>query len=117
MPHLYLKRIYDAPADQDGVRVLVDRLWPRGVSKSEAQLDHWLKDLAPSDGLRQWYDHDPCRFDTFAERYRQELDAAGASDVFKKAVDLRRRITLLTATRDTATSHAAVLRDYLRKHL
>lgn len=70
------KRIYNDSASSDGTRVLVDRLWPRGVSKDEAHLDVWLKDIAPSEELRQWYDHDPDRWEKFRERYRSELDRA-----------------------------------------
>jgi len=118
MPHLQIKRIYDEPADEDGQRILVDRLWPRGVSKDESHLTAWFKDLAPSDELRRWYDHDPKRFNEFAALYRAELDeASDAIDRLRNTTDLRRRITLLTATRDTAASHAAVLCDYLQKHL
>lgn len=68
-------RVYDEPDDQDGVRVLVDRVWPRGVSKDRAQLDEWLKAVAPSTALRKWYGHDPQRFAEFADRYRDELGA------------------------------------------
>jgi len=118
MAHLQVKRIYDDPADEDGTRILVDRLWPRGVSKEDARLTLWCKDLAPSDELRRWYDHDPQRFEAFAEAYRAELDEAGEAIArLRETVDLRRRVTLLTATRDLAHSHAKVLRDYLEAHL
>jgi uncharacterized protein YeaO (DUF488 family) len=70
-----LRRVYEAPADDDGYRVLVDRLWPRGLSRSRARLDEWAKDVAPSADLRRWYGHDPDKFDEFARRYRGELDA------------------------------------------
>jgi len=118
MPHLYIKRIYDEPADEDGARILVDRLWPRGISKDEAHLTAWFKDLAPSDELRRWYDHDPKRFDEFAASYRAELDEAhDAIERLRDTVDLRRRITLLTATRDLDHSHVIVLAGYLKDRL
>ena len=74
-----LGRAYDAPADADGVRVLVDRLWPRGLAKADARIDRHAVDVAPSTELRQWYGHDPARFDEFAGRYRAELDASGTN--------------------------------------
>lgn len=118
MPHLHIKRIYDDPADEDGARILVDRLWPRGVSKDEAHLTAWFKDLAPSDELRRWYDHDPKRFDEFAASYRAELDeASDAIERLHNTIDLRRRITLLTATRDLYHSHVTVLAGYLKDRL
>jgi len=118
MPHLHIKRIYDEPADEDGARILVDRLWPRGVSKDEAHLTAWFKELAPGDELRRWYDHDPKRFDEFAASYRAELDkASDAIERLRHTVDLRRRITLLTATRDLDHSHATVLAGYLNNRL
>ena len=77
--HVQVKRIYEEPSPSDGARVLVDRLWPRGISKERANLTLWAKDVAPSTELRKWYDHDPAKFDEFAQRYRRELqDAAHA---------------------------------------
>ena len=75
MGTLRIKRIYDAPAGTDGKRVLVDRIWPRGVSKESAKLDLWLKEIAPSPELRKWFDHDPARFEEFRDRYCEELEA------------------------------------------
>lgn len=118
MPHLQIKRIYDEPANEDGARILVDRLWPRGVSKVEARLTAWFKNLAPSDELRRWYGHEPKRFNEFATSYRAELDdASDAINRLCEMVDLRRRITLLTATADLNRSHATVLHDYLKDRL
>jgi len=118
MAHLSIRRIYDEATHEDGARVLVDRLWPRGIAKDDAQLTAWCKDLAPSDALRRWYDHEPQRFDEFAASYRAELDEADeAIERLRQTVDLRRRITLLTATRDLPLSHARVLQDYLEQHL
>lgn len=110
------ERIYESPASDDGTRVLVDRLWPRGVSKVKAKLDHWAKDLAPSDELRHWYGHDPDKFDEFAKRYRKELDDnQDAIKQFLEGVDKRKRLTLLTATKDINISQAPVLAEYLGK--
>lgn len=118
MPNLHIKRIYDEVAEEDGARILVDRLWPRGISKDEAHLTAWFKDLAPSDELRRWYDHDPKRFDEFAASYRTELDeASDAIERLRSRIDLRRRITLLTATRDLDHSHVTVLAGYLKDRL
>ncbi len=111
-------RVYDPDAG-DGARVLVDRLWPRGVRKDEADLAHWAKEVAPSDDLRRWYGHEPDRFEAFADRYRDQLvddDHAGALD------DLVRRaaagsLVLLTATKDVEHSHAVVLATVIRERL
>ncbi|MFH8611697.1 DUF488 domain-containing protein [Streptomyces sp. NPDC018029] len=111
-----VKRIYDTAERDDGARVLVDRLWPRGVSKERAALDTWDKELAPSTELRRWYDHDPERFDAFAERYRQELaddDRAAELDRLR-AVARAGRLTLLTATKDLPHGHVRVLVDVLK---
>lgn len=112
-----LRRIYDEPSVDDGIRVLVDRRWPRGVSKVRANLDEWCRDVAPSDALRKWYDHVPERFETFEARYLAELEEpvrAAALDHLR-AIAARGRLTLLTATRDAEGSQAAVLRDLLHR--
>ena len=108
-----LKRAYEPPEEKDGTRILVDRLWPRGVSKAEARLDEWIKEIAPSGELRTWFGHDPERWDEFRERYRAEL--AQHSEVLK---DLRRRaregpITLVYSARDEIHNDAIVLRNVL----
>jgi uncharacterized protein YeaO (DUF488 family) len=110
---ILLKRVYDNPAPDDGLRVLVDRLWPRGMTRQELSADLWLKDAAPSPGLRRWYGHDPRRWDDFAHQYRAEL--AREPGVLRTLDDLRRRgrITLLFAARDTLHNHAVVLREVL----
>jgi uncharacterized protein YeaO (DUF488 family) len=110
-----LKRAYDRPEPADGYRVLVDRLWPRGVSKDEAHLDEWARELAPSSGLRTWFGHDPGKFDEFRRRYRDELAAHD-----EKLRELRRRarggtVTLVYAARDTEHNDAVVLAELLRK--
>ncbi|WP_447036034.1 DUF488 domain-containing protein [Streptomyces sp. DSM 118878] len=113
---IQVKRVYDAAEPDDGSRVLVDRLWPRGVSKDRAELQGWDKELAPSTELRHWYGHDPAKFDTFAERYRQELDDAGRAADLERLRGLARsgRLTLLTATKDLPHGHVRVLADVLR---
>lgn len=112
-----VRRVYDAPEPQDGVRVLVDRLWPRGVTKKGARLDGWAKEVAPSTELRRWYGHRPERFDTFARRYREELsrpEARAVLDELRRAA-ARGPLTLLTATRAVERSAARVLADVLRR--
>jgi uncharacterized protein YeaO (DUF488 family) len=107
------KRIYEQPDPGDGYRVLIDRLWPRGVRKQDARLDEWARDLAPSDGLRRWFGHDPSRFAEFRRRYLAELEASpGPVD------ELRRRarrgpLTIVYAARDAEHSNAAVLAELL----
>lgn len=108
-----IKRIYEPAAAADGYRVLVDRLWPRGVSKEAAELDAWMKEVAPSTGLRTWWQHDPRRFDDFADRYRHELDGSPALASLRELWRSRPRLTLLYAARDPNCNHAIVLRDLL----
>lgn len=109
-------RVYDEAGPDHGARVLVDRLWPRGLSKQNADLDEWCRDVAPSPELRKWFGHDPERFAEFAERYREELTDAGRETALEHLRNLRQRgpVTLLTATRDTSVSHVTVLADILR---
>ncbi|HIW46609.1 MAG TPA: DUF488 family protein [Candidatus Yaniella excrementigallinarum] len=116
---IVIKRIYDDVDDADGQRVLVDRLWPRGVSKKRAQLDYWFKDVAPSPELRSWWDHDPEHMDEFADRYEQELsDDKHASQVDEliELIHAHPRVTLLYAAKDETVNHARVLQSYLRRH-
>jgi uncharacterized protein YeaO (DUF488 family) len=113
MPSLRIKRIYLPACDDDGYRVLVDRLWPRGVSKVRAHLDVWLKQIAPSPALREWWNHDPALLDEFARRYRAELDANPAVETLQDIINNHDVTTLLYGARDPQVNHAAVLRDYL----
>jgi uncharacterized protein YeaO (DUF488 family) len=108
-----LKRIYEQAADDDGARVLVDRLWPRGVSKSRAALNDWCRDVAPSPELRKWFGHEPSRWDGFAERYRVELRQNAEPVAALRAIARKGRLTLLFGARDEARNEAVVLRDYL----
>ena len=113
MRDIAIKRIYEVPAETDGYRVLVDRLWPRGVRKDDAELDAWMKDVAPSTGLRTWWDHDPERFAEFADRYRDELDGSTALAVLRAVCATKPTMTLLYAAHDPKVNHASVLRDVL----
>ena len=110
-----IRRVYNDENGEAGYRVLVDRLWPRGISKERAALDEWAKDVAPSDGLRRWYGHDPDKFSEFARRYRMELEAAPALDVVTHLREMARAesVILVTATRDVEHSGAAVLLNTL----
>ncbi|MEU4799052.1 DUF488 family protein [Streptomyces sp. NPDC023327] len=111
-----VKRVHDPEEPDDGARVLVDRLWPRGISKERAALTAWDKDLAPSAELRRWYGHDPARFEEFAERYRQELadDERAAELARLRGLARTGRLTLLTATKDLPHGHVPVLVEALR---
>ena len=110
-----IKRAYDPPADSDGFRVLIDRLWPRGIKKQDAAVDSWLKEIAPTTELRKWFNHDPEKFDTFRTKYELELDE-NTKSVQQIADQLNQGpITLVYAARETEFNHAVVLRDYLLK--
>ena len=117
MGQVDIKRVYEQAADEDGIRVLVDRLWPRGVSKERAALSGWLKDVAPSPDLRRWWHHDPDRFEDFARRYRTELDDNPALEDLLSIVREHDRTTLVYAAKDPAVNHALILRDYVRQAL
>jgi uncharacterized protein YeaO (DUF488 family) len=115
-PRIEGRRIYDDLGREDAERVLVDRLWPRGVKKEDAALDEWAKDVAPSTELRRWYAHDPDRFAEFSQRYRRELTTGPASQAVEHllAVAKQKPLVLLTATRDVERSGMAVLLEHLR---
>lgn len=111
---IQIKRVYDSPQGKDGFRILVDRLWPRGVSKAKAQVDLWLKDIAPSDKLRKWFAHDPAKWEGFRRQYRQELGLK--KELFgriKEAEKKSRTVTLLYSAKDARYNNARVLLDYL----
>jgi uncharacterized protein YeaO (DUF488 family) len=107
------KRVYSPAAADDGIRVLVDRVWPRGVSKERLHAKLWLKDAAPSTALRKWFDHDPAKWDRFKERYFSELP--GKSDVVRRLVALaaRDRLTFVFSARNTRHNQAVALKEYL----
>lgn len=110
-----IKRIYDPPAPADGWRVLVDRVWPRGMSKERARIDEWWKEIAPSDGLRRWFGHDPERWPEFRRRYALELEQKGPLIVELLARAKKEKITLLFAARDAERNNAVVLREILQQ--
>jgi uncharacterized protein YeaO (DUF488 family) len=112
---LRTKRVYDREEEQDGARFLVERLWPRGVKKEALRLDGWLKDAAPSTALRQWFGHDPAKWNEFRRRYVAEL--AGASEALRPIRQAARRgnVTLLYSARDTEHNSAVVLKGFLAK--
>jgi len=112
-----LKRAYEPPARADGARILVERLWPRGVGKEALALDLWLKDIAPSPGLRQWYGHEPSRFEEFVRRYHAELEAQPEAVAALLAAAARGRLTLLYSARDETRNQAVALREYLLSRL
>lgn len=110
-----VKRIYEEPSPSDGARVLVDRLWPRGISKERANLTLWAKDVAPSTELRKWYDHDPAKFEEFTSKYEDELKNPPQSDELAQLKQLAKKgpLTLLTASKAADISEAAVLQKVL----
>ena len=113
---IVIKRIYEAKSNNDGCRVLVDRLWPRGLSKEKAALDLWMKDIGPSDELRKWFNHDPAKWGEFQKRYKQELKSK--SELLDQIKDLEKkngRLTLLYGARDERHNQAVVIAEALAK--
>jgi uncharacterized protein YeaO (DUF488 family) len=110
-----IKRVYDEPAADDGLRILIDLLWPRGLSKAELRLDAWPRALSPSNELRKWYGHDPKLFAEFRRRYRKELAGQPEGLAELRTMIKGRKATLLTATRELDLSHAVVLREVLEE--
>lgn len=111
-----LKRIYEEPSKADGLRILVERLWPRGISKERAALDLWLKEVAPSADLRKWFGHDPARWQEFKKRYNAELRQNKEPVNLLKQKAKNNTITLLYAAHDEEHNGALVLKDYLEHH-
>lgn len=110
------KRIYDKKASSDGHRVLVDRIWPRGMSKEDADLDEWFKDIGPSDELRKWFDHDPDKFEEFSKKYREELQGGNQKASYDKLKEIQKNnstITLLFGAKDEKHNQAVVLQEML----
>ncbi|MGC4250918.1 MAG: DUF488 domain-containing protein [Sphingobium sp.] len=116
MGRIGIKRIYEPPDRKDGQRILVDRLWPRGVSKEAADLTLWFKEIAPSPALRKWFGHDPARFDAFRDRYRRELDGNEEAVATLCGMAAKGDVTLLYGAHDETCNHAVVLAQYLREH-
>jgi uncharacterized protein YeaO (DUF488 family) len=117
-PRVQVRRVYDEPIRMDGTRVLVDRLWPRGLSKDRAALDDWCQQIAPSTQLRAWYGHDPEKFDEFRRRYQAELEEPEQAAAMKHLRGLAKdkTLTLLTATKRADISEAAVLADLIKEY-
>lgn len=111
--NIRLKRAYEDPADTDGVRILVDRLWPRGISKDAAALDQWMKDIAPSSALRKWFGHDPARWPEFQQRYEVELREHSEQLAELRAAARQGPITLIYSAHDEVHNDAVVLRGFL----
>ena len=116
-PGVQVRRVYESRRTTDGARVLVDRIWPRGLTKLKADLDEWCKEVAPSTELRKWYRHDPDRFEEFSRRYQVELAVPERADALAHLRDLSRHraLTLLTATKQPQISEAAVLAELLKQ--
>lgn len=112
---LTIKRVYETPDKRDGYRILVDRLWPRGLSKEKAKVDLWLKDIAPSTKLRKWFDHDPKKWEEFKKRYKSELNENKESVSILKKVISKRNVTLLYGAKDEAHNEALVLLDKFKE--
>ena len=110
-----IKRVYDAPTPDDGIRILVDRLWPRGLSKEKAKVDLWLKEIAPSNELRKWYAHDPKKWAEFRKRYFNDMDTKG--ELVNQIVQKTREgdITLLYSSKEEKLNNAAALKEYIEK--
>jgi uncharacterized protein YeaO (DUF488 family) len=110
-----IKRVYEPPAETDGQRVLVDRLWPRGIAKEKAGLSLWLKEIAPSTELRKWFDHDPAKWAEFQKRFRAELDGNGEAVAELRNLVAKGKVTLLYSAHDEEHNNAVVLAAYLRE--
>jgi len=112
-PNIQIKRAYDSPSTDDGTRILVDRLWPRGLKKTDAVISQWMKEIAPSNELRKWFGHDPERWEEFRRRYERELEAKG--DLLGALRELAKRgpVTLVYSAHDEAHNQAVVLRETL----
>ncbi len=117
-----LKRAYDSSDEEDGLRILVDRLWPRGLSKEKAKIDVWLKDVAPTNELRKWFKHDPHKWDEFKRRYFKELDHKPDSvksllNEIEKGLENKEAVTLVYAAKDEEHNNAVALKEYIRDKL
>lgn len=113
MQKIILKRIYDEPSETDGYRILIDRLWPRGISKEQAKLDEWLKEIAPSNELRKWFHHQPERFQEFTDKYKMELLAHQTELLRLKTLASKQKICLLYGAKDEVNNQAVILKSIL----
>lgn len=112
---IYIKRVYDDPSEKDGFRILVDRLWPRGLKKEDAAVDQWAKEIAPSSDLRKWFNHEQEKWQDFRRRYKAELEENEALKDLMEHIKSSKQITLLYAAHDEEHNHAVVLKDFLEK--
>lgn len=117
MSKIRLKRIYEPPAEQDGYRILIDRLWPRGITKEEAHADKWMKDIAPSAELRKWFDHMTEKWAAFSTAYETELKNSESVPEILDLIQSHKTVTLLYASRDEEHNHGIVLQKFLNKEL
>lgn len=113
MMDIRIKRVYEAPAKEDGYRLLVDRVWPRGMTKEHAHVEEWLKDIGPSTELRKWFGHEPPKYSEFKKRYRQELEAMPELLAHIRATAKKQRVTLVYSAKDEEHNQAVVLREVL----
>jgi uncharacterized protein YeaO (DUF488 family) len=111
---IYLKRVYEPASRTDGYRILIDRLWPRGITKEKAAVDQWLKEVAPSTELRKWFGHDPEKWKEFSSRYKKELKGSEALKELKLEIKKHKTITLVYGAKDEEYNHAVVLRGMLK---
>jgi len=116
MSEIRLKRAYDPAGPEDGTRILVDRLWPRGLSRDQAKVDQWLKDVAPSAELRRWFGHDPAKWAEFRKRYEAELARNPSLEELRDLIRRERHVTLLFGARDVEHNNAVVLREVCTRH-
>jgi uncharacterized protein YeaO (DUF488 family) len=114
--NIKIKRIYDPYEPGDGYRMLVDRLWPRGMKKEAARIDKWLKEIAPSTALRKWYDHDPARWDVFRQKYWDEVSTSPALNELLADLQQHKTVTFLFSSREEKINHAVVLKQFLEDH-
>lgn len=115
MKSIRIKRIYEEAYDQDGHRILIDRLWPRGVSKEKAKLHDWKKEIAPSEKLRKWFDHDPDKFEEFSKKYKKELKNKSEEINAVREIAKEHRVSLLYGAKDENHNHAIILKEFLEK--
>lgn len=113
MFNLKIKRIYDEPSNDDGVRILVDRLWPRGITKEKAHLNYWFKDIAPSSELRKWFNHEEGKYEEFSRHYTEELRNCGENIIKIKNLLKTQNVTLIYAAKSPIINHATVLKNYI----
>ena len=114
MMEIKLKRVYEPADEADGLRILCDRLWPRGISKEKAKIDLWAKEISPTNDLRKWFGHDPDKWNEFRAKYLAELSANPAADQFLSALADQSKVTLLFAAKDEKRNNAVVLADWLK---